>query len=104
MLESTTKLEDNITRLSMLLDVQLQNMLIEENNMLPTIPVTFRCIEESSKAFKNKLFGNISLEYQIKRTIGNVLIEDKFKSVYNPPYDEFFNKIINRLVEKEKTI
>lgn len=80
------------------LDDYLNIALSKTNNIAPTIPSTFHCIENSSLAFKNLLQDNLSLEYEIKREIGKILVSYyKNKEFMRPPYKDYFNDIIKNL-------
>ena len=94
--------ETQIEKLSSKLDKDLQGLLYDSYNYLPTITSTFHCIENSSPSFKMMIKHNFSLEYTIKEEIGKALnfqysLEDPIK----PPFVEYFSCILTALLKKE---
>lgn len=88
-----------INKLANKLDQDLQSLLFENANYLPTITSTFECIENSSDSFKELLKHNFSLEYGIKKEIGKALnYHYSLETSIKPPYTPYFRYILTALI------
>ena len=96
------KYKEQIEELSNKLDKDLQDLLYESYNYLPTITSTFHCIENSSPSLKTMLRHNSSLEYTIKEEIGKSLnFHHSLEASVKPPFTKYFSHILTSLLKKE---
>lgn len=94
--------KEKIEELSNKLDLELQRILYENSNYLPTITSTFHCIENSSKHFKELIRSNFSLENIIKKEIGKVLnFHHTLDKSIKPPFTNYFTQILTSLMTKK---
>ncbi len=97
-MEYKTKIE----QLSNKLDINLQSLLYENSNYLPTITSTFKCIENSSEPFKRLLRHDLELEHNVKLKIGKALhFHYNLDKSLKPPYTKYFNYILISLLEEK---